>query len=61
MTSAEDITPEATLLISLNQNALQRPTRIRYEVAHQMLCWDSIGWLPTKIYDAIQIAFKVRH
>jgi hypothetical protein len=37
MTLAEDMRPEATLLIGLSKYALQRQTRIRYELTHQIL------------------------
>jgi len=47
MTSAEDMRPEATLLIGVSQHALQRQLRIQYEMTRQVLCWHSIGWSPT--------------
>jgi hypothetical protein len=44
MTLAEDMRPETTLLIGLSQHALQRRTRIIYELKSQILHWHSIGW-----------------
>jgi hypothetical protein len=44
MTLAADMRPEATLLIGFSQSALQRPTRILYELTHQNLHWHSICW-----------------
>jgi hypothetical protein len=48
MTSADDMRPEATLLIGLSKYALQRQTRILYALTHQVLRWHSIGWSPNK-------------
>jgi hypothetical protein len=48
MTSAEDMRPEATLLIGLSYYALQCQTRILYELTRQVVRWHSIGWSPTK-------------
>jgi len=44
MTLAEDKRPEATLLIGLSQNALQRQSHIRYKLTRQIICWHSISW-----------------
>jgi len=48
MTLADDKRLEATLLIGLSSNALQRQTRNRYELMCQVLHWHSIGWSPIK-------------
>jgi len=48
MTSADDMRPEATLLIGLSHIALQRQTRILNELTRQGLHWHSIGWSPIK-------------
>jgi hypothetical protein len=48
MTSAEEMRPEATLLIGLCKYALQSQTRIRYELMRQVQHWHSIGWSPIK-------------
>jgi len=48
MTLAEDMRPEATLLIGLSEYALQRQSRIRYELTRYVLCWHSIGWSSIK-------------
>ena len=48
MTSADDMRPEATLLIGLSLNALQCHTRILNELTRQDLHWYSIGWLLIK-------------
>jgi len=46
MRSTDDMRSEATLLIGLSKHALQRQTRILYELTRQVLRWHSIGWLP---------------
>ena len=48
MTSADDMRPEATLLIGLSYNVLWRQTHIRYELTRQVLRRHSIGWSPIK-------------
>jgi len=48
MTSAENMRPEATLLIGLSYYPLQRQTHILYELTRQDVRWYSIGWLPIK-------------
>jgi hypothetical protein len=48
MTSAEDMRPEATLLIGLSTNALQRQTGNLYELTRQDLRCHCIGWSPIK-------------
>jgi len=41
MTLADDKRPEATLLISLSEHALQHQTPIQYELMRQVLHWHS--------------------
>ena len=48
MTLADDMRPEATLLIGLSQYALQRQSRILYELTRRNLRWHSISWSPIK-------------
>jgi hypothetical protein len=48
MMSADDMRPEATLLIGLSQDAFQRQTRILYGLMCQVLRWHSIGWSPNQ-------------
>jgi len=48
MTSTYDMRSEATLFIGLSKHALQRQTRILYELTRQVLHWHSIGWSPIK-------------
>jgi hypothetical protein len=46
MMLADDLMLEPTLLIGLSEYALQRQTRIGYELTRQDLHWHSIGWSP---------------
>ena len=48
MTLPADKRPEATLLIGLSYNALQRQTHTHNELTRHDLCWLSIGWSPIK-------------
>jgi hypothetical protein len=44
----EDKKPEATRLIGWSWNALQRQTRIQYDLMHQILLCHSICWWQIK-------------
>jgi hypothetical protein len=46
--SADDMRPEATVLIGLSTYAWQCQTHILYELMRQNLRWHSIGWSPIK-------------
>jgi hypothetical protein len=48
MTLADDMRPEATLIIGLSTCPLQHQTCILYELTGQDLRWHSIGWSPIK-------------
>jgi len=61
MTSADDMRPEATLLIGLSEYALQHQTRILYEVRHQVLRWHSIGGSPIQPMTQAKLPERVRH
>jgi hypothetical protein len=44
MTSADDMRPEATLLIGLSKYTLQRQAHSLYELTRQDLRWHGISW-----------------
>jgi len=48
MMLADDMRPDATLLIGLSTYSLQHQTHILYELTRHDLRWHTIGWLPIK-------------